>query len=226
MTKPRYSKHARFALLLLSFLLVACPPPPPNARPVDFSSADSSVTARGYPKILRLWSRHQEDFFNPIRVYVDAVYYSWQFRQAKIAYLSKNFALSQEQVDLLLEEEKQRYNQCHEFFIKFYTDPMKLNDLNLKESQWSVSLTDNRNNTATAAPTDIKKLSNGGRYLSAADRLLFDSLNLDNFSNYYRVCIPRLLADGTPLEPTGPGGTLTLRFSSAIAKVELTWISK
>jgi hypothetical protein len=103
---------------------------------------------------------------------------------------------------------------------------MKLNDLNLKNSQWSVSLTDNRNNTATVESTEIKKLSNGERYLSASDRLLFDEINLDNFSNYYRICIPRTLPDGTPLEPTGPGGTLTLRFSSAIAKVELTWISK
>jgi hypothetical protein len=210
---------ARISLFLL--LMTAACPRPGN----DFSAADTSIAASAYPKVFRLWTKSIEFYHNPSRVFVDAVYFSWQMREAKVALLAKNYALSQKEADELREAERQSYNQYHEFFIKFYTDPKKVNDLNLKTTQWRVSLSDNRGNEVVALPSDFVKVSDGVRNLTDKERQLYEPI-LDDFSFYYRVRFPRVLPDGTPLEPTGPGGRLTLRFSSPLTKIDLNWIAK
>jgi hypothetical protein len=219
--------HARHtpARIIFLFVLLLSATCNTKGKRVDFSADNFSLTATAYPKVTRLWTEKKEFYRNPSRVFVEAVYSSWQWREAKIALLSKNRSNNQQEASILREKERSEYNEYHEFFIKFYTDPRKLNDLHMDKTQWRVSISDNRGNEITAAPADFVKLSEGTRNLSNDDRQLYDPI-LDEFSIYYRIRFPRKLLDGTPLEPTGPGGRLTLRFSSPLTKIELNWISK
>lgn len=212
---------ARISLLLLLLFTAACA----KDKKVDWSADTFSITASGYPKIFRSWTRSREYYRNPSRVFIDAVYLSWQLREARAALLAKNYSWSQAETDAFREQERQNYNQYHEFFIKFYTDPKKFNDLNQKATQWRASLSDNRGNELIAVPADFVKVSDGIRNLNNNERQLYEPL-LDDFAIYYRVRFPRVLPDGTPLEPTGPGGRLTLRFSSPLTKIDLNWIGK
>jgi hypothetical protein len=117
-------------------------------------------------------------------------------------------------------EERAAFEQSYEFFVRFYTSPRKLNDLQSPTTSWRVTLLDDRGHEV--APTEIKRLSDGLRGLDATTRSLYPYA--DDYSFYYRVTFPKVLPDGTPLTPTLPGGRLTLRFSSVVTRIDLNWI--
>ena len=147
-----------------------------------------------------------------------------EWREAKVALLAKQEGLSPSDTEALLAKERAEFEQWHVFFVRFYTAPAKLNDLSRPKSQWRVLLTDDRGGSQTAQTADIKRLSDGTRYLDASTRKLFPYL--DEFSLYYVIRFPKTRPDGEPLSPTPGGGRLTLQFISSIRHSDLVWVAQ
>lgn len=212
----------RASLVLgLCLFALACTP---RVHPVDFSTEPFAITPADYPSVVKRWTRDSQYYSGPeIRVFLSATYHSWEWREAKVALLAKQEGLSSEAVETMLARERADYEQWHEFFLKFYTQPAKLNDLNQGDSQWRLSVSDESGHQLTAGALDIKRLSDGTRYLDATTRRLYPYI--DEFAIYYRVRFPRVQADGTPIAPVTGGGRLTLSFVSSLRRVDLQWVA-
>lgn len=231
-------RAALFALLMLS-LLPACPGRRINEEgpftafagrskdPVDFSSEPRAVTTADYKKIGKRWTRASEHYLGPDnRVFVSSTYSSWEFREVRVARLAKAFNHSEGEAEAMRAEERASAEQWHEFFVKFYVQPKKMNDLHEKDSQWKVSLLDDAGHEIVAKPENITRISEGERSMSSVLRALYDFYPIDDYGVYYLIRFPRTLPDGTPIAPSGPGGRLTLRFNSTLDRTELNWLSK
>jgi hypothetical protein len=209
-------------LWLLFAILLGCSR---AVRPVDFSAEPFAFTASDYPSVVQRWTRESQFYSGPdIRVFATSTYLSWEWREAKVALLTKQEGLSATDAEALLAKERAEFDQWHVFFVKFYTAPARLNDLNRPNSQWRVQLSDDRGGLLTAQTADIKRLSDGTRYLDAATRKLFPYL--DEFSLFYVVRFPKKLPSGETLAPAPGGGRLTLQFVSSLRHTDLVWMAQ
>jgi hypothetical protein len=207
-------------LLCLALLLCDCTA---QSR-VDFSTRPFQVTAASYKDVVTRWTRKKEHYEDAeSRFFVTATYRSWELREAMLARTARDYSMSALDIEKLREQERKEFETSHEFFVKIYAQPRWFADLNNTTTPWTISLLDNEGHSVNLKPTDITKISDGLRRLDAKTRSLYPYC--DDYSMHYVIRFPKTLEDGTQITPVGTSGRLSLRFSGAIQRIELNWLS-
>jgi hypothetical protein len=199
-------------LLLIALLaLGACAPPR-----VDFSETLRVYHASDYTSVRDRWTR-QGTLYKGVSslVFLTATYKSWEWRQAYLATMRDNAALTPTEYQELVAKERAAYNTGHEFFISVAM-PIHRWAANLaaKDSQWHITLVNSRGEEVH--PEKIE------RFRRVTPNITEFFSYHTTFGEAYVLRFPRTLPDGRPVLDAQPPMAM-LRLAGPPGKAELVW---
>ena len=206
-------------LALALALLVSCAGQKP--RPVDFSDGPRTYLAKDYGDVYERWTRH-ERVLNEVDVAIEvwATFKSWDFREAYIERYASIYGLSPADRGQLRQSQLENYRQAYEFHLTAQSANYKWNDLERKDSAWRLTLIDGLGHELSPEYVRLERVPD------AYEREFFPDKT--PFSKTYSVRFPvNVLGDGTSAGATdfvgAKTGSLTLRVTSPLGRVELPW---
>jgi hypothetical protein len=201
----------RGALLLL-VAFAACQSD--KASRVDFSDSPKVYVAKDYAEVYDRWTRHDfvsHDAEKAIELW--ATFKSWDFREAYIERYAAMYSISDADREALREHEKKSLHEAYEFHVTAQSANYKWNDIEKSSSPWRITLLDALGHELQPdLPIRVEKLPD------VYEREFFPSKT--PFTRTYTV---RFVAPAGSEFAGLNSGAITLRFSSPIGRVELTW---
>jgi hypothetical protein len=202
--------------------MMSCAAPKP--KPVDFSDASRTYVDKDYTDVYERWTRHDRAL-NEVDVALEAwgTFKSWDFREAYVERYASIYGLSQADRALLRQAQLDSFRQAYEFHLTAQSANYKWNDLEKKDSAWRTTLVDGLGHELSPEYVRVVKLPD------AYEREFFPAKT--PFTKTYAIRFPVSGSSDTgvgigPTEFVGPKtGTITLRISSPIGRVELSWQS-
>ncbi len=184
---------------------------------VSLSEGPREYVETDYENVLRSWTRTEHlialselDSF----LSATATFESWDFRWAYVVRYAKDYRLTIEQRQKLLEKTLEETRQRHQFFVALYGGERKYNDLTAQNSAWIVRLIDDTGNET--APEEIVAITKP----NALERTYFPYNTV--WRQAFRIHFPRATADGRPtISPNAKW--FGLRFAGAQGSSELVW---
>jgi hypothetical protein len=199
--------------LLLIVALVACQSD--KAARVDFSETPRNYVAKDYGDIYERWTRHdfaQRDVEKALEVW--ATFKSWDFREAFIEHYAAAYSLSDADRGTLRAAQKNALHEAYEFHVTAQSANYKWNDLEKASSPWRITLLDALGHELPPEAAKIKV----EKFPDAFEREFFPAKT--PFSRTYTVrFVPPPNVDFTGIS----SGSIILRFSSPVGRIELTW---
>jgi len=199
--------------LLLIAALVACQSD--KAARVDFSETSRNYVAKDYADVYERWTRHEfamHDVEKALEVWV--TFKSWDFREAYIERYASIYSLPDGERATLRAAQKNALHEAYEFNVTAQSANYKWNDLEKSSSPWRVTLLDALGHELAPETSKIKV----EKWPDAFEREFFPAKT--PFSRTYTVrFVAPPNADFTGIE----SGSIILRISSPIGRIELTW---
>jgi len=184
---------------------------------VDFSEASRDYRSSDYSDVYERWTRHDRAYFDvdaALEVWV--TYKSWDFREAFVERYAAVYALSDEDRTALRRSQLESLHEAYEFHVTAQSANYKWNDLEKPKSAWRLALVDALGHELAPESVRIDKLPD------AVEAGFFPAKT--PFSKSYSIRFPGPAHSGGDFE--GPKtGSIMLRFSSPIGRVEITWQS-
>jgi hypothetical protein len=183
---------------------------------VDFSETPRDYLAKDYPAAYDRWTRHDfalHDVDKALEVW--ATFKSWDFREAYIERYADIYSLSDADRTALRRAQLDAFHVAYEFHVTAQSSDYRWNDLEKSSSPWRVTLVDALGRELQAEAVKVEKLPD------AYEREFFPAKT--PFSKTYSV---RFLAPAGDGEFVGlKSGAITLRFTSPVGRIDLTWRS-
>ena len=148
------------------------------------------------------------------RVFAAVSWQTWAFRQARVDAEARFMSLSRAEREARLAIEREEAARYTDFFLGFYTAQPSWNDLSAHDSIWRVEL--QPEGGPAIQPIEIRRIERPDANLVA----LYPYLT--SFWVGYRIRFPAEDERGRSLFPVG-SPRMTLRFASAVGKVEVTY---
>jgi hypothetical protein len=202
----------RSALLLTAAAaLTACQSD--KASRVDFSETPRAYVAKDYGEVYERWTRYDfamRDVEKALEVW--ATYKSWDFREAYVERYAATYSLSDTDRATLRNAQRDALHKAYEFHVTAQSANYKWNDLEKSSSPWRVTLLDALGHELPPERIKVEKLPD------AYEREFFPAKT--PFSRTYSVrFVPQQNSEFTGID----SGSIVLRLSSPIGRIELTW---
>jgi hypothetical protein len=212
MTRGR--RWGGLALLLLATVGAACASQ--KQVRVDFSEAPRDYLPLDYPGVYERWTRHdfaEHDVDKALEVW--ATFKSWDFREAFIEKYASIYSLPDGKRTELRQGEREAYRTAYEFHFIAQSANWDWNDLEKRNSPWTLTLVDALGHELPSERVELRKLPD------AFEREFFPARG--PFTKTYRVrfMIPAPGADFVGAK----SGSLTLRIESPVGRIDLVWKS-
>ena len=182
---------------------------------VDFSQTPRDYLANEYEGVYQRWTRHdyaQHGVDKSLEVW--ATFKSWDFREAYISRYAAIYQKSDSERSQLRAGEHEACSQAFEFHVTAQSSNYDWNDLEKASSPWRLTLVDAVGHELPAEKVRVEKLPD------AYEREFFPAKGPFTKSYSVRFVPP---ADGGFSGVRS--GSLTLRFSSPVGQINLTWKS-
>jgi hypothetical protein len=208
----------RLSVVLAAVFAVAplssCGTPKPVL--VDFSDTARDYRPKDYDAVYSRWTRHDRvmhDVDSALEVW--ATYKSWDFREAYVERYGDVYNLSDTDRSTLRQAQLDAFRRAFEFHVTAQSSNYRWNDLEKASSAWRVALVDAVGHELAPEYVRVEKLPD------AYETAFFPART--PFSKTYSVRFP---APSPEAEFAGPrSGSITLRISSPLGRIELTWKS-
>jgi hypothetical protein len=180
---------------------------------VDFSDSPRDYLGKDYERVYDRWTRHEQVFKDEdVALEVWATYKSWDFREAYIERYAEVYALAEADENTLREAQREIVQAAYEFHVTAQSTFYKWNDLDKPNSPWRATLIDALGHELAPEYVRIVKLPD------AYERAFFPSKTPFTKTYAIRFAVP---SDGSF---TGAkSGSITLRITSPVGRVELHW---
>jgi hypothetical protein len=194
-------------------LNLACGTPKPVL--VDFSETPRDYVAKDYERVYERWTRHQRVLLDTdVALEVWATFKSWDFREAYVERYAGTYSLSDADRGALRQAQLEAFHRAYEFHITAQSTNFKWNDLEKANSAWRASLVDALGHELAPEPIKVVKLPD------AYESQFFPAKT--PFTKTYSLTF--LIPAGGAGDFAGiKSGSVTLRISSPIGRVELDW---
>jgi hypothetical protein len=183
---------------------------------VDFSETPRSYSPADYGDVYERWTRHERALYD-----VDSAleawttFKSWDFREAYIERYAAVYGLSDDDRTALRRSQMEEFRKAYEFHMTAQSANYKWNDLEKSSSAWRLTLIDALGHEL--APESVKVM----RLPDAYESGFFPAKT--PFSKTYNVRFPGP-GSATATDFAGPKtGSITLRVSSPIGRIEMVW---
>jgi hypothetical protein len=181
---------------------------------VDFSDTQRNYVSTDYPEVYERWTRHDfalKDTEKALEVW--ATFKSWDFREAYIERYAASYSLPDAERATLRKGQRDAFTRALEFHVSAQSANYKWNDIEKSSSPWRITLLDALGHELQPdLPIRVEKLPD------VYEREFFPSKT--PFTRTYTV---RFVAPAGSEFAGLNSGAITLRFSSPIGRVELTW---
>ena len=181
---------------------------------VDFSETQRNYVSNDYPEVYERWTRHDfalKDTEKALEVW--ATFKSWDFREAYIERYAASYSLPDAERATLRKGQRDAFKRALEFHVTAQSANYKWNDIEKSSSPWRVTLLDALGHELQPdLPIRVEKLPD------AYEREFFPAKT--PFSRTYTI---RFVTPANSEFAGLSSGAITLRFSSPIGRVELTW---
>lgn len=197
--------------IAMLFLLIACATPE-----VTLTQGARQYTPSDYERILSRWTR-SEDLIT-LRALdniltVTATFESWDFRWAYSVRYARDYQLSEEQTQALIDRALDDARHSHQFFVALYGTQRKYSDLATPLAAWTVKLVDDRGNET--APEAIAPIAKPG----PVERTYFPYASV--WRKVFRIRFPVTTPTGPSIAPDARD--VALRFVGPLGIEELHW---
>jgi len=183
---------------------------------VDFSDTPRDYRAKDYETVYSRWTRHDRAMHDvDFALEVWATYKSWDFREAYVERYGEVYNLSDADRATLRQAQLDAFHRAFEFHVVAQSANYRWNDLEKGSSAWRVALVDAAGHELSPEYVRIEKLPD------AYETAFFPAKT--PFSKTYAVRFPAPPRD-SDFAGTG-SGSITLRISSPLGRVELVWKS-
>jgi hypothetical protein len=184
--------------------------------PVDFTETPRGYVSKDYERVYDRWTRHEVAYIDEdVALEIWATFKSWDFREAYIERYSAVYSLSEADEKALTEAQHGLVRAAYEFHFTAQATQYKWNDLEKANSPWRATLMDALGHELTPEYIKVVKLPD------AYEESFFPSRTPFTKTYAIRFAVP---ADGSFAGTKS--GSITLRFSSPIGRVELAWQGK
>lgn len=178
----------RFALLYaLLLVLIACSAPRYYSIP-----GDNVYLLADYKDAIELWTAHDEGHHNLIGVAdLNAVYRSWEVRQAFIQLVKNRWMPANEIIDRVISRETSGFEKGHEFLLGLYCFDEAWQRMTGIDPVWHLRLCSD-----TADPVDVELIEKIDPKAEEAWMFLPD---ITHGRSVYRAIFPKTDAQGRPV---------------------------
>jgi hypothetical protein len=210
--------------LLTAATGAACTAPQPVR--VDFSETPRDYQSKEYADVYQRWTRHGLCRFD-----VDAAletwvtYKGWDYREAYVEHYATIYSLAAADKALLRTAQLDSFHTAYEFHVTAQSSNYKWNDLEKRSSAWRVALVDGLGHELAPESVKLEKLPD------PYEVEFFPAKG--PFTRSYAIRFVRpaaaaaaVAADGKASDFVGAStGTLVLRLSSPVGRIDLDWQS-
>lgn len=204
-----------FVALVLGLSLAACAHAGPT---VSLAEGPRAYTGSEYGDVMDRWTRTHSLVRLPTvddRLTVTATYESWDFRWSYVMRYARDYRLSQDERQSMLDKWLLETKTSHKFQLALYGNlPPRMTDLTRPNCAWVVRLVDDQGNETP--PTRIEQQLRP----TAIDRAYFPYLSV--WRQIFHVDFPRTKADGSPTVAAN-AKWVGLAFYGAYGQDELRW---
>ena len=200
-------------------LAAACAVGCASGKPVlvDFSESPRGYRSSDYGDVYDRWTRHDRAYFDvDAALEVWATFKSWDFREAYVERYAAVYSLADDDRSALRRSEQKAFSDAYEFHVTAQSANYKWNDLEKSSSAWRVTLVDALGHEL--APESVKVLKLPDAYVAG----FFPAKNPFSKTDSIRYAGPS--RSGSDFVGT-KSGSLMLRISSPLGRVELVWRS-
>jgi hypothetical protein len=214
--KPSRARRAGWAglglcILALVSLGAGCAP---KLVFVDFSDTPRDYVAKDYETVYDRWTRHVQVLQEAdVALEAWATYKSWDFREAYVERYATVYDLTDADRKTLREGQRDACHAGYEFHVTAQSTNYKWNDLEKSSSAWRTTLIDAVGHELVPEYVKVEKLPD------AYESQFFPSKTPFTKTYAIRFATP---TDGAEFAGT-KSGSITLRFSSPLGRVELVW---
>lgn len=200
-------------VFVLAVVAGACAAPRPPV--VDFSEKQRDYRAQDYEEVYKRWTRHHRAMRDMDAVLeVWATFKSWDFREAYIERYAAAYSLSETDRATLRRAQLEANRRGYEFHLTAQSTDYKLNDLEKSSSAWRVTLIDAMGREIAPEYVKVEKLP------EAYESAFFPSKT--PFTKTYAISFSA--GAGGETDFAGPrSGSVTLRITSPIGRIDATW---
>jgi hypothetical protein len=205
---------AVLATAIAAAALSGCGTPKPTL--VDFSDTPRDYLSKDYEAVYTRWTRHDRAMHDvDAALEVWATYKSWDFREAYVERYGTVYSLSDADRTTLRQAQLDAFHRAYEFHVTAQSANYKWNDLEKASSAWRVALVDALGHELAPEYVRVERLPD------AYETAFFPSKT--PFSKTYAI---RFSVPAGDADFAGPrSGSITLRISSPLGRVELMWKS-
>jgi hypothetical protein len=206
-------RGADYVTYLLCAAAVGCASFHP--RQVDFTDAAKNYGVKDYPAVYDTWTRHAKLVQETGTVMeIWATFMSWDFRQAYLAKYAKVYDLPGDEYKDIAKSQKEEADDGYEIHLVAQSTSDRWNDLERKNSAWSIALLDGTGAVLSPSSIKVEKLPE-----------IYESSFFPNrtpFSRTYKLRFVNPKEGGKVF--VGPRSRrMILRIDSPVGKVEVVW---
>lgn len=184
---------------------------------VPIREGTRAFTASDYGGVYDRWTRTADEFdFGRLAeiLHVTATFESWEFRWAYVARYASDHSLTTDERTRTLEQSLSDARERHRFLVTVGVPIFREGDLTGSYSDIRVLLVDPTGRQTP--PSEILRIPRP----STDQRIYFPSINRQRHT--FRIAFPVMADDGAPSIPDD-ADFVTLRFASALGRVDLQW---
>jgi hypothetical protein len=182
---------------------------------VDFSEARRAYLPTDYEAVYTRWTRHEyvlRDADKALEVW--ATLKSWDFREAYVERYASVYALTAADRETLRKGQLDSLHKYYELHVTAQSGDLKWNDLDKANTAWRVALIDALGHELSSEPVKLQRLPD------AYERSFFPAKNA--FTKTYNI---RFIAPADSDFVGAKSGSLMLRFTSPVGRIEVIWKS-